>query len=113
MESEKRPWGIFEILCSRKDFKIKQINVNPNSRLSLQSHKNRAEFWLIIEGAGEVQVNELKFEVQKGSKIEIEKGIKHRISNTGSENLVFIEIQTGSYFGEDDITRFEDDYNRL
>ena len=111
-EKENRPWGSYIILSEDKKYKIKKIEVNPKSRLSYQYHDKRSELWYILSGKGIVTINDEKIELNVGSTIKINKRVKHRIENNGSENLIFIEIQTGSYFGEDDIVRIEDDYNR-
>ena len=109
---EKRPWGAFFVLSDEKDFKIKKIEVNPSKRLSYQFHNKRSELWYILNGEGVVTINEKKIEVKKGSIVKIEKLEKHRIENSGLKTLTFIEVQTGSYFGEDDIVRIQDDYKR-
>ena len=111
-EKENRPWGTYIVLSEDKSFKIKKIEVNPKSRLSYQYHNKRSEHWYVISGKGIVTINDEKFELSEGSTIKINKRDKHRVENKGTENLVFIEIQTGSYFGEDDIVRLDDDYNR-
>ena len=109
---EERPWGEFFILSEDQNFKIKKILVKPNKRLSYQYHKNRDELWYFINGQGKVTVNEKFSIVEKGSIVTINRLDKHRIENIGNENLIFIEVQTGSYFGEDDIVRIQDDFNR-
>ena len=109
---EKRPWGVFFVLSDEKDFKIKKIEVNPSKRLSYQFHNKRSELWYILNGEGIVTINDKKTEVKKGSVIKIKKLEKHRIENNGSKILTFIEVQTGSYFGEDDIVRIQDDFDR-
>src|SRR6185312_403442 len=110
---EERPWGRFEILRNRSHFKSKLISVNPSQQISYQSHARREEHWVIVAGAGELTLDDNVTVVSKGNSVKIPQGAKHRIRNTGSEPLEFIEVQLGSYFGEDDITRFEDDYNRI
>jgi len=109
---EKRPWGAFFVLSDEKDFKIKKIEVNPSKRLSYQFHNKRSELWYILKGAGIVTINDKETEVKKGSIVKIKKLEKHRIENNGSKTLTFIEVQTGSYFGEDDIVRIQDDFDR-
>jgi len=107
------PWGDFEVLYSGKDCKVKRILVEPKQRMSYQSHEKRSELWLVISGEGSVILDEKESSVGSNAILGIPQGIKHRISNTSEEeDLVFIEIQTGTYFGEDDITRYEDDYGR-
>lgn len=110
---EKRPWGSFFVLSDEKDFKIKKIEVNPSKRLSYQFHNKRSELWYILNGEGVVTINEKKTKVKKGSVVTIKKLEKHRIENNSSEILTFIEIQTGTYFGEDDIVRIQDDFDRI
>ena len=111
-EKENRPWGTFYVIHDELNYKLKRIEVNPNSRLSYQYHNKRSECWTIVEGSGLITIDEVDLQVSQGESITIKKGSKHRIYNNTSENLVFIEVQTGSYFGEDDIVRIEDDYNR-
>ena len=110
--SEKRPWGEFFIIQETISYKIKRIEVNPGQRLSYQYHNKRSEVWIIIQGEGTVILNDNKINYSKGDTIEIPQGVKHRIENNGSEKTIFIEVQTGTYFGEDDIVRLQDDYNR-
>jgi len=109
---EKRPWGEFYILYD-SECKIKKIVVNPQKRLSLQSHKFRDEYWLVLNGQGKCQINDEILEIKKGDSVKIKKEQKHRLINDSENILEIIEIQTGEYFGEDDIIRYEDDYNRL
>ena len=110
---EKRPWGAFFVLSDEKDFKIKKIEVNPSKRLSYQFHNKRSELWYILNGEGIVTINGIKTKVKEGSVVTIKKLEKHRIENNGSEILTFIEVQTGTYFGEDDIVRIKDDFDRV
>lgn len=109
---EIRPWGKFEILKETSDFKSKIITVDPGGKLSYQSHTKREEHWTIIKGSGEVVLNDKVVLISKGSNIFIPTGCKHRIINTGKEPLVFLEVQLGTHFGEDDIIRHNDDYGR-
>lgn len=109
---DHRPWGKYEIISDDSEFKIKVIAVNPGQQLSLQSHLHRSEHWVIIDGVGEVVINEQVVTVSPGSSIVIPSNSKHRMRNTGKKVLRFVEVQTGEYFGEDDIQRYEDDYNR-
>ena len=109
---ENRPWGYFEVLSNESNHKIKRIVIFPKQRLSLQSHIHRAEHWHIIEGEAIVIRNKETISLTAGQSIDIPKNAIHRIQNSGERNLTFIEIQSGSYFGEDDILRFEDDYGR-
>ena len=109
---EKRPWGAFEILRDTDHFKSKVITVNPHSQISYQSHSKRAEHWIITRGQGEVVLNDDVIPVKEGSHVYIPMGAKHRIRNNFGAPLEFVEVQLGSYFGEDDIVRYQDDYKR-
>lgn len=109
---DHRPWGKYEVISDDSEYKIKVIAVNPGQQLSLQSHVHRSEHWVIIDGSGEVVINEQVLQVTAGSSIVIPSNSKHRIRNTGTKVLRFVEVQTGDYFGEDDIQRYQDDYNR-
>ena len=113
METEHRPWGYFEVLSDKPDHKVKRIVLSPGERLSLQRHRQRAEHWYIVSGAGIVTLDGKNLELKAGESIDITRGALHRIGNPGAVNMAFIEIQTGEYFGEDDIERFEDDYGRI
>jgi mannose-6-phosphate isomerase len=112
MENNHRPWGYYEVLSDEPDHKVKRIVVYPGKRLSLQRHRYRAEHWYIVSGKGIVALNDKNLELGSGQAIDIPRGALHRIHNPGTVNMIFIEIQTGEYFGEDDIERFEDDYGR-
>lgn len=109
---EYRPWGLFEILDESMNYKIKRITVYPNQKLSLQMHNQRSEHWIIIKGQATVTNKDNIFTLHQNESTFIEKQSKHRIENNFSENLVFIEVQYGEYFGEDDIVRFDDIYKR-
>lgn len=109
---EYRPWGYFEILKDSANFKSKVIRVNPRAQISYQSHSKREEHWTITAGAGEVVLNDQVIPVKVGSHIHIPQGAKHRIRNNTDQMLEFVEVQLGSYFGEDDIVRYQDDYQR-
>ena len=111
---EKRPWGSFTVLYDEwSTYKIKEIVVNPGKRLSLQRHRRRAEHWTIIEGSGLVTINNSSVSVMPNSTVHIPIRSIHRIENTSDDVLRFIEIQTGVYFGEDDIERLADDFGRV
>jgi mannose-6-phosphate isomerase len=112
LEKSERPWGRYEVLQEGATYKVKSIHVNPGKRLSYQRHQKRSEHWYVTDGSGEVTLDGKVQVVSRGSIIEIPQGILHRISNTGDRELIFIEVQTGSYFGEDDIERVEDDFGR-
>ena len=107
-----RPWGHYENLLERDDHKVKEIIVKPGKRLSLQQHQHRAEHWTVVSGVAQVTVGEQETLLKPGQTVEIPKGAVHRIMNPGNIPLVFVEVQTGEYFGEDDIIRLEDDYGR-
>jgi mannose-6-phosphate isomerase len=110
--NNKRPWGHFEVLSDAPDHKVKRIVVEPGGVLSLQRHKRRAEHWFIISGSGTVTLEGKKYPVHAGSAVDIPQGATHRMENLSSTALVIIEVQTGKYFGEDDIERLEDKYGR-
>lgn len=111
-EISERPWGKYEVLQESATHKVKCIWVNPGKRLSYQRHKFRAEHWFIVAGSGEVTIDGKVTTFKPGDTIEFGIGVLHRISNTGTEDVVFVEVQTGTYFGEDDIERVEDDFGR-
>jgi len=106
------PWGYFEVLSENDYFKVKKIVLLPGKRLSLQKHKLRAEHWYILDGEAIVTLNDKDIILNKGQSIDIKKEEIHRVSNKSEKETVLIEIQTGTYFGEDDIERFDDDYGR-
>ena len=112
LEKSERPWGRYEVLQEGATYKVKSIHVNPGKRLSYQRHQKRSEHWYVTDGSGEVTLDGKVQVVSRGSIIEIPQGMLHRISNTGDRELILIEVQTGSYFGEDDIERVEDDFGR-
>lgn len=112
LEQEERPWGRFFVLHDEPTYKLKRIEVESGGRLSYQYHRKRSEVWIIVEGICSVTIDGEKSLYKKGDTILIPQGAKHRIENKGKNKVVFIEVQTGSYFGEDDIVRIEDDYNR-
>ncbi|MBU1261917.1 glycosyltransferase [bacterium] len=109
---DHRPWGYYQVLSDEPDHKVKRIVVYPGKRLSLQFHHRRAEHWMVINGQGVVTRGNEEITVSPGKSVDIPQGAAHRIQNTGSRLLVFIEVQQGDYFGEDDIVRIEDDYGR-
>jgi mannose-1-phosphate guanylyltransferase/mannose-6-phosphate isomerase len=108
-----RPWGYYEALHAGLRHQVKKIQVNPGHRLSLQKHVHRSEHWIVVRGTADVVVNQDSRMLNENESIYIPIGAKHRISNPGVIPLELIEVQVGSYLGEDDITRFEDDYNRV
>ena len=112
IEKEERPWGRFFVIHDEKKYKLKRIEVDSGGRLSYQYHKKSPETWTIIEGEALVTLDDKTFNYRAGDTILIPQGIKHRVENKGNNTLIFIEVQTGTYFGEDDIIRIEDVYNR-
>ena len=110
---DRRPWGSYTVLDGSNTFKVKRIEVLPGKRLSYQSHERRAEHWYVVAGTAKVTLNGSETLVKSGESVDIDVRMKHRVENPDErETLVFIEVQTGDYFGEDDITRYEDDFGR-
>jgi mannose-6-phosphate isomerase-like protein (cupin superfamily) len=112
MNHEDRPWGSYTVLHSDSIYQVKKLVVHPGMRLSLQSHKYRAEHWFIVSGSGLVQLENEVISVQQGNSVDIPIGARHRITSTSDDPLVFVEVQTGISFDENDITRHEDDFGR-
>jgi len=107
------PWGYTKVLTEGENYRVKRVSLNPDSRQSYQSHEYRAESWLILSGKGKITIDDKESDVETAAIVMISIGMKHRIENLSSdEPLVFIETQFGSYIGEDDIVRYEDDYGR-
>ena len=113
LESEERPWGRYFVLHDEPSYKLKRIEVDPGGKLSYQYHYKRSEAWTIVDGVGTITLDGVVKAYQSGETIIIPQGTKHRIENTTENKVVFIEVQTGSYFGEDDIVRIDDIYNRI
>lgn len=118
---DERPWGGYDVLVDEPDHKVKTLTVKPGARLSLQSHRRRQEHWFIVRGEATVTLGPVDLEndqleekvLRAGDFIDIPRGYKHRVANNNrSAPLVFIEVQTGDYFGEDDNIRYADDYDR-
>ena len=107
-----RPWGSYQSVDNGDRHQVKRIIVKPGGRLSLQKHHHRSEHWIVVRGTAQVTVNELVKTVHENELIYIPIGAVHRLENPGKIQLELIEVQTGSYFGEDDIIRIEDDYKR-
>ena len=112
MTTENRPWGSYTIIKEADDHKVKTITVEPMRRLSYQTHEKRSEYWVIVQGTGLVRLDNQEAMCLAGDAFVIEEGMAHRITNTGEDDLVFVEVQLGTYFGEDDIVRLEDDFGR-
>ena len=111
--TETRPWGSFTVLDEAENFKVKRLEVLPGKRLSYQRHQRRAEHWFVAQGTAKVTLNGHEILVNKGQSIDVPIQGAHRIENPNSaEKLVIFEVQTGDYFGEDDIERLEDDFGR-
>lgn len=109
----ERPWGKYVVLEDAPSHKVKRIVVSPGHRLSYQRHAQRAEHWLMVAGTALVTLNDTEVPLAAGDAIDIPQGAAHRIANPGTAELVFIEVQLGDYFGEDDIERLEDDFGRV
>ena len=112
LEKSERPWGRYEVLQEGATYKVKSIHVAIGKRLSYQRHQKRSEHWYITQGTGEVTLDGKISPISPGSVIAVPQGVLHRVHNTGSIELIFVEVQAGSYFGEDDIERVEDDFGR-
>lgn len=110
---DRRPWGTFTVLDEGANYKVKRIEVLPGKRLSYQKHARRAEHWMIVEGQAKVTLNDQEIILRVGETVDIPIEAAHRIENPQEEMLIFIEIQRGSYLGEDDIVRLQDDFNRV
>ncbi len=112
IDDSRRPWGHYVVLDDQPDAKVKRIVVDPGKRLSLQLHHHRAEHWTVVRGQATVTIGDDELRVGPGQSVDIPTATAHRIANHGAEPLVFIEVQLGDYFGEDDIVRLDDDYGR-
>ena len=112
-DKAEKPWGYFETLMETNASKVKLLYVLPGERLSLQKHQHRRETWYVIHGTAKVTKDKERFTMQTGDSVIIEKNQLHRLENLGDIPLQIIEVQTGSYFGEDDIIRLEDSYGRV
>jgi len=110
---DRRPWGSFTVLDEGDGYKVKRIEVHPGKRLSYQRHSQRCEHWMVVQGAGKVTLEGREILLQVGDTADVTMGAAHRIENLGEETLIFIEIQRGSYLGEDDIVRLQDDFGRV
>ena len=112
LEYDERPWGNYTVLSDEDDHKVKRIVVHPGKRLSYQTHARRAEHWYVVSGTATVTLDGQDLQVDPGHAVDIGLGTAHRVANEADEDLVFIEVQIGDYFGEDDIVRLEDDFGR-
>ena len=114
LEHDERPWGWYEVLFDSEYSKVKIISVAPQQRLSYQSHEKRQEQWILIKGKLTVVRDNVEYTLDTpGESFSIPRGHKHRAWNKTDEIVEFVEVQTGEYFGEDDIIRYEDDYERV
>jgi mannose-6-phosphate isomerase len=111
-ETEIKPWGSFTVLDDAAGHKVKRMVVRPGKRLSYQRHARRSEHWFVVQGQARVVVDGCPSALTVGMALDIPVTAAHRIENDGTEDLVFIEVQRGDYFGEDDIVRLEDDFGR-
>ena len=109
---DHRPWGWFESLVVGERFQVKRIVVHPGAALSLQSHHHRSEHWIVVQGTAKVTIDEADRLVTENESVYIPLGAVHRMENPGKVDMVLVEVQTGSYLGEDDIIRYEDVYAR-
>ena len=113
-EFDERPWGSFTVLDDElSDHKVKRMVVAPGKRLSYQRHAKRAEHWFVVSGTATVTLDGVELEVPTGASVDIGIGVAHRCENRGTVPVIFIEVQSGTYFGEDDIERIEDDFGRV
>jgi len=110
--SDVRPWGSWEVLDQGRGYKVKRITVDPHSRLSLQVHAHRAEHWVVVSGVATCTVADSVLVLGPGERVSVPLGARHRIANHETSALVLVEVQFGTYLGEDDIIRLEDDYGR-
>jgi mannose-6-phosphate isomerase-like protein (cupin superfamily) len=109
----ERPWGRYTVVDAGPGFQVKQVEVAPGQRLSLQLHEHRAEHWVVVQGTALVTIGTETKQVASNESVFVPLKTPHRLENPGSEPVRIIEVQTGSYLGEDDIVRLEDDYWRL
>jgi mannose-6-phosphate isomerase-like protein (cupin superfamily) len=112
MDHDERPWGSYTVLADAEDHKVKRIVVQPGRRLSYQKHACRSEHWFVVRGRGAVTIDGTRTEIGPGDAVDIPVRAAHRIECIDANDLVFIEVQHGDYFGEDDIERLEDDFGR-
>ena len=112
-EQDERPWGTYLVLDdTADDHKVKRIVVRPGRRLSYQQHARRSEHWFVVQGRARVTLDGTDLEIGPGDAVDVPSGTPHRIENVGDGDKVFVEVQRGEYFGEDDIVRLSDDFGR-
>ena len=107
-----RPWGSYTSVVEGKNWQVKKLEINPKASLSLQMHHYRSEHWVVVDGTAEVEINDQISILSENESVYIPLGSKHRLSNPGKLPLTLIEVQSGTYIGEDDIIRFNDIYGR-
>ena len=108
-----RPWGFYETIIEENEWKVKKIHLKPMGKISLQMHFHRSEHWIVVSGSAKVEIDNKEFFLEKNQSIDVPVRSKHRLSNNNSQSpLEIIEIQSGSFLGEEDIKRFKDDYGR-
>jgi mannose-6-phosphate isomerase-like protein (cupin superfamily) len=112
MDSAERPWGSWHVLDIGQGYKVKRIEVRPGHRLSYQTHDQRCEHWCVVRGTATCVIDGETVVVQVGETLDVPIGTAHRIANLHDDDLTIIEIQRGTYLGEDDIVRLQDDYGR-
>ena len=112
MDAERRPWGTYTVLDDAGTHKVKRIVVDPGRRLSYQRHAHRAEHWFVVTGTAVVTLDGAERRLTPGDAVDIAQGAAHRIENVGPGQLVFVEVQHGTSFEEDDIERLDDDFGR-
>lgn len=112
IERTERPWGWYETVSEVPGYKIKRIGVHPGQQISLQKHQQRAEHWVVVQGTARVTLDDRQFDLQPGQACDIALGQVHRLANLTGAPLEIVEVQFGSYLGEDDIVRLQDDYGR-
>lgn len=109
---DERPWGRYTVLGGAEGYQVKEIVVRPDKRLSYQRHAHRSEHWFVVRGSGQAVLDGVRRDIGVGDSVDVPIGALHRIGNTGSEPLVFIEVQMGAHLDEEDIERLEDDFGR-
>ncbi|TXT40976.1 MAG: mannose-6-phosphate isomerase [Comamonadaceae bacterium] len=112
IERTIRPWGWYETVSEAPGHKIKRIGVLPGQRISLQKHQHRSEHWVVVQGMARVTLDTLTFDLKTGEHCDIALGQVHRLSNLTTQRVEIIEVQFGTYLGEDDVVRLVDDYGR-